>query len=89
MVHLTDIEPKAMSNNKREGVVRLASYHTAAEAEVAASMLRSMGIGVSVVNEVSTIMLPYINDNLVWLLVAEEELEQALALLQAPHEEEE
>ncbi len=73
-----------MIQKSKEGVVILASYPTAAEAEVAASMLRSMGIEVSVINEISSIMLPYIKDNLVRLLVAEEDFEKAQALLNAP-----
>ena len=76
-----------MKQKSKEGVVTLASYPTAAEAEVAASMLRSMGVDVSVINEISSIMLPYIEDNLVRLLVAEEDYEKASALLSAPPQE--
>lgn len=73
-----------MTHNKENRVVELASFATAAEAEVAASMLRSMGVEVSVVNEISSIMLPYINDNRVRLLIAEQDRERALQLLDAP-----
>lgn len=76
-----------MEQSKKEGVVILSSYPTAAEAEVAASMLRSMGIEVSVINEISSIMLPYIKDNMVRILVAEEDYEHALALLNTKPEE--
>lgn len=67
-------------------MVTLASYQTAAEAEVAASMLRSMGVEVQVVGEISSIMLPYIKDNLVSLLVVESDLQRALDLLMAEPE---
>lgn len=77
----------AMTHTRENRVVELASFATAAEAEVAASMLRSMGVEVSVVNEISSIMLPYINDNLVRLLINEADLERAKALLAAPPEE--
>ena len=77
-----------MEQNKNSNeVVTLTTFATAAEAEVAASLLRSMGIEVSVVNEISSIMLPYINDNLVRLLINEADLERAQALLAAPPEE--
>lgn len=76
--------PFVMTHNKENRVVELASFATAAEAEVAASMLRSMGVEVSVVNEISSIMLPYINDNRVRLLIAEQDRERALQLLNAP-----
>ena len=72
-----------MENKTKEGVVTLVSYPTAAEAEVTASMLRSMGIEVSVINEISSIMLPYINDNRVRILVAEEDYQRARDLLGA------
>ncbi len=70
------------SKNGNE-VVTLTSFATAAEAEVAASMLRSMGIEVSVVNEVSSIMLPYINDNRVRLIINSADREKALQILAA------
>lgn len=72
-----------MKADTQEQVVTLATYATAAEAEVAASMLRSMGIEVSIVNEISSIMLPYINDNRVRLLVNSADKERALELLDA------
>lgn len=72
-----------MKTENQEQVVTLATYATAAEAEVAASMLRSMGVEVSIVNEISSIMLPYINDNRVRLLVNSADRERALELLEA------
>lgn len=85
---ITILNPtKTMTQNKENKVVELAAFATAAEAEVAASMLRSMGIEVSVVNEISSIMLPYINDNQVRLIVAESNREKALQLLAATPEE--
>lgn len=49
-------------------------------------MLRSMGVEVQVVGEISSIMLPYIKDNLVSLLVVESDLQRALDLLMAEPE---
>ena len=73
-----------MEQNKNGNeVVTLATFATAAEAEVAASLLRSMGIEVSVVNEVSSIMLPYINDNRVRLIINSADREKALEILAA------
>lgn len=73
-----------MEQNKNGNeVVTLTTFATAAEAEVAASMLRSMGIEVSVVNEVSSIMLPYINDNRVRLIINSADREKALQILAA------
>lgn len=77
-----------MNTEDRDQVVTLATYVTAAEAEIAASMLRSMGVEVSVVNEISSIMLPYINDNRVRLLVNSADRERALQLLDAESVEE-
>lgn len=77
-----------MNTEDRDQVVTLATYVTAAEAEIAASMLRSMGVEVSVVNEISSIMLPYINDNRVRLLVNSADRERALQLLEAESVEE-
>ena len=76
-----------MTHTKENRVVELAGFATAAEAEVTASMLRSMGVEVSVVNEISSIMLPYINDNRVRLLVNEADLDRAKELLAATPEE--
>lgn len=76
-----------MADKRENRVVELAGFATAAEAEVAASMLRSMGVEVSVVNEISSIMLPYINDNRVRLLVNEADLERAKQLMEATPEE--
>lgn len=72
-----------MTDNNQGEVVTLTTFATAAEAEIAASMLRSMGIEVSIVNEISSIMLPYINDNQVRLLVNSADRERALSLLEA------
>ena len=73
-----------MEQNKNSNeVVTLTTFATAAEAEVAASLLRSMGIEVSVVNEVSSIMLPYINDNRVRLIINSADREKALEILAA------
>lgn len=69
-------------------VVTLTTYATAAEAEVAASMLRSMGVEVQVVGEITSLMLPYINDNRVRLLINSSDRERALALLGAESIEE-
>ena len=77
----------AMTHTKENSVVELAGFATAAEAEVAASMLRSMGVEVSVVNEISSIMLPYINDNRVRLLVDSDDYDKARSLLNASPEE--
>ena len=76
-----------MTHTRENRVVELAGFATAAEAEVTASMLRSMGVEVSVVNEISSIMLPYINDNRVRLLVNEADLDRAKELLAATPEE--
>lgn len=77
-----------MEQNKNGNeVVTLTTFATAAEAEVAASMLRSMGIEVSVVNEVSSIMLPYINDNRVRLIINSADREKALQILAAKVED--
>ena len=76
-----------MTDNNNGEVVTLTTFATAAEAEIAASMLRSMGIEVSVVNEISSIMLPYINDNRVRLLVNSDDRQRALELLEAVSEE--
>lgn len=73
----------SMNTEQENQVVTLTTYATAAEAEVAASMLRSMGVEVSIVNEISSIMLPYINDNRVRLLVNSADKERALELLAA------
>lgn len=72
-----------MEHSETEQVVTLTTFATAAEAEIAASMLRSMGVEVSIVNEISSIMLPYINDNRVRLLVNSADREKALQLLSA------
>ncbi len=72
-----------MTDNNQGEVVTLTTFATAAEAEIAASLLRSMGIEVSIVNEISSIMLPYINDNQVRLLVNSTDRERALSLLEA------
>lgn len=72
-----------MTDNNQGEVVTLTTFATAAEAEIAASLLRSMGIEVSIVNEISSIMLPYINDNQVRLLVNSADRERALSLLEA------
>ena len=72
-----------MTDNNQGEVVTLTTFATAAEAEIAASLLRSMGIEVSIVNEISSIMLPYINDNRVRLLVNSDDRERALSLLEA------
>ncbi|MBO5662142.1 MAG: DUF2007 domain-containing protein [Tidjanibacter sp.] len=76
-----------MTDNNNGEVVTLTTFATAAEAEIAASMLRSMGIEVSIVNEISSIMLPYINDNRVRLLVNSDDRQRALELLEAVSEE--
>lgn len=76
-----------MENTKNSSeVVVLTSYPTAAEAEVAASMLRSMGIEVELTGEIASIMLPYINDNQVNLLVSAADRQRALDLLAAEPE---
>lgn len=72
-----------MTDNNQGEVVTLTTFATAAEAEIAASLLRSMGIEVSIVNEISSIMLPYINDNRVRLLVNSADRQRALELLEA------
>ncbi len=72
-----------MTDNNQGEVVTLTTFATAAEAEIAASLLRSMGIEVSIVNEISSIMLPYINDNRVRLLVNSADRQRALSLLEA------
>lgn len=71
------------SSTQENRVVTLTTYATAAEAEVAASMLRSMGVEVQVVGEITSLMLPYINDNRVRLLINSSDRERALALLGA------
>lgn len=76
-----------MTDNNNGEVVTLTTFATAAEAEIAASMLRSMGIEVSIVNEISSIMLPYINDNRVRLLVNSDDRQRAFELLEAVSEE--
>ena len=75
------------NQNNDQQVVTLTTYATAAEAEVAASLLRSMGIEVSIVNEISSIMLPYINDNRVRLIINSADREKALEILAAEAEE--
>ena len=72
-----------MTDNNQGEVVTLTTFATAAEAEIAASLLRRMGIEVSIVNEISSIMLPYINDNRVRLLVNSADRQRALSLLEA------
>lgn len=76
------------SSAQENRVVTLTTYATAAEAEVAASMLRSMGVEVQVVGEITSLMLPYINDNRVRLLINSSDRERALALLGAENIEE-
>lgn len=75
------------NQNNDQQVVTLTTYATAAEAEVAASLLRSMGIEVSIVNEISSIMLPYINDNRVRVIINSADREKALEILAAEAEE--
>ncbi|MDY3979043.1 MAG: DUF2007 domain-containing protein [Tidjanibacter sp.] len=64
-------------------IVTLATFQTAAEAEIAATMLRSMGIETQVTNQIQAAMLPYYNDNTVKLLVNSSDYDKAEALLNA------
>ncbi len=72
-----------MKKESSDKIITLASYPTAAEAEVAASLLRSMGIEVEVINAVAAVMLPFYGDNQVRLLVNESDYARAVELLQA------
>lgn len=69
-----------MEKNK---IVRLATFTSSIRANIVASMLRSMDIEVEVVNEISTNMIPYLNDNNVKLLIKECDYEKARKLLDA------
>ena len=68
-------------NVMNSDVVTLATFSSAAEANIVASMLMSMGIEVQVVNEISTTVVTYVNDNVVRILVGKENYELARKII--------
>ena len=73
---------------KENEIVVLNTYNSAYEANLAASMLRSMGIEVQVAGDIATNILPHIGENIVRLLIKACDYERAVSLLkQAPDEE--
>ncbi|MBP3332330.1 MAG: DUF2007 domain-containing protein [Tidjanibacter sp.] len=68
-------------------IVVLNAYNSAYEANLAASMLRSMGVEVEIAGDIATNVLPQVGENIVRLLVNAGDYERAVALLnQEPDE---
>ncbi len=73
---------------KENEIVSLSSYYSIEEANIAASLLRSMGVEVQVVGEIAANVLPYLaGSNVVRLLVKASDYDRAVSLLENGPEE--